>query len=170
MKKWIHVVVTSLLVTSAVPAADPKAGDEIGALRFTDAAGKTLALDEPGVLYVVDFWALGCQPCVREMPALDRLSKEYESDGKVRIIGVVRGDWKAKELPKIAKQVGSSRPVYGDSQHWFDTLEIRSFPTKLFLRDGVVVRVLHGAGEDSYDKLKTLIEAEVHPTKVKWEQ
>jgi len=170
MTRWIGAAcATPLVVVSAALAGAPVQGDHIGTLRFADAAGKTVALDEPGVLYVVDFWALGCKPCVWEMPALDRLSKEYEPGGMVRIVGVVWGEWKSKDLPKIAKQVGTTRPVYADSQHWFDNLAIRSFPTKVFIRDGVVVRVTHGASEDSYDVLKTLIEAEVNPTKAKWE-
>src|SRR5262245_58476342 len=114
MTKRIGATIPTFFVAFAALAAQPQQGDNIGVLRFTDAAGKTVALDEPGVLYVVDFWALGCKPCVWEMPALDRLSKEYEPGGKVRVVGVIWGDWKAKDLPKIAKQVGSTRPVYAD--------------------------------------------------------
>src|SRR5580765_8589588 len=88
------IALISLLLAASVFAAEPKGGDSVGTLRFQDAQGKPVALDEAGVLYVVDFWALGCKPCLWEMPALDRLSKEYESDGKVRIIGVVWGEWK----------------------------------------------------------------------------
>ena len=170
MTTWRGMALVALLLAApSAYAKHPEEGDNVGTLRFSDAQGKTVALDEPGVLYVIDFWALGCQPCVREMPSLDRLAREYEGEGKVRIVGVVRGEWKPKDLPKIAKQVGTSRPVYADPQHWFESLEIHSFPTKVFLRDGAVVHVSHGASEEPYDNLKRLIESEVHPTTAKWE-
>ncbi|HEX4824012.1 MAG TPA: TlpA disulfide reductase family protein [Candidatus Polarisedimenticolaceae bacterium] len=149
-------------------AAPPKVGDTVGTLRFSDAAGTTVALDQPDVLYIVDFWSIGCQPCIHEIPDLDRLQHDYDAGGRVRIVGVVWGDWKPKELPKIAKQFKTTRPVFADYQHWFDTFETHAFPTKLFIKNGVLIHVVQGAGSDSYGELKRLIDAEFNDSQVKW--
>jgi thiol-disulfide isomerase/thioredoxin len=69
-------IIASVVFAATVVAA---AADPIGTLRFADAYGHTIALDAPGVLYLIDFWALECKPCMLEMPELERLAKEYET-------------------------------------------------------------------------------------------
>jgi len=47
------------------------------ALAFVDGAGKALSLaDFKGRVVLLNLWATWCPPCVREMPALDRLQAE----------------------------------------------------------------------------------------------
>ena len=49
---------------------------------FTDGAGAARTLAEwLGSGVVLNFWATWCAPCVREMPALDRLTKMVGGDG-----------------------------------------------------------------------------------------
>jgi thiol-disulfide isomerase/thioredoxin len=51
---------------------------------FTDVMGSTRTLDEwRGSGIVLNFWATWCAPCVREMPALDRLTKVVAGDSIV---------------------------------------------------------------------------------------
>jgi len=69
-------------------AADPR---PIDTLRFADADGKVIALDQPGTLYLVDVWAIGCSPCMAEMPELERLAQFYEPGGRFRLMSVVAG-------------------------------------------------------------------------------
>jgi thiol-disulfide isomerase/thioredoxin len=51
-----------------------------------DDTARTLA-DFRGRPVVVNFWATWCAPCVREMPALDRLSAEIADDG-IRVLAL----------------------------------------------------------------------------------
>ena len=167
-----RALLLSIFAATSALAQAVKTGDHVGTLRFADMKGEKVALDRPGVLYVVDLWALGCKPCIQEIPALDRLAAEYEPGGQVRVIGVLWGDWKKSDLKKVPKAVGSSRPIFGDPEGWFNRFEIRSFPTKLFIRDGVIVRITRGGplnATDAYDDLKAQIESELHPTPAKWE-
>lgn len=60
---------------------------------------------EPGKVYVVEFWATWCGPCIQGMPHLVQLQKEYAEKG-VRIIGVSNEDLEtvqeflAREMPQ----------------------------------------------------------------------
>ena len=94
------IAVALVVVMTTVAAAVAAAGDSIETLRFADAAGNTIALDAPEVLYLVDFWAVGCKPCILEMPELERLAKEYEPGGRV---GGVAGGWKGNDLLSVAR-------------------------------------------------------------------
>ena len=161
-----QLIVLGVLATLAfgVPAlASPSNGDPIGTLRFADADGQTIVLDKPGIVYLVDFWALGCKPCIQEMPELERLAKEYEPSGRVRLVSVVWGGYKGKDLLKVAEQAGAKMPIYSDPENWHDRLEVDAFPTKFFVRDGTVLARLRGGGAGLYGHWKGTLEKELKP-------
>ncbi len=49
--------------------------------------GRQALADWRGQPLVINFWATWCEPCLREMPALDRFAKEFGSRGW-RVVGV----------------------------------------------------------------------------------
>jgi thiol-disulfide isomerase/thioredoxin len=54
-------------------------------------------------IVVLDFWATWCENCVSEIPAFNKLEKEYSSRG-VKVIGLaVQSGW-ASDIQKFAKQ------------------------------------------------------------------
>jgi len=64
-----------------------KAGDPAPALKATKwLQGKEIETFEPGRVYVVEFWATWCGPCIVMMPHLSELQAEYKDKG-VTIIG-----------------------------------------------------------------------------------
>ena len=48
--------------------------------------GAPLERFEPGIVYVVDFWATWCAPCKAAIPHLTRMQKDHQ--GKVEVIGI----------------------------------------------------------------------------------
>lgn len=45
-------------------------------------------IPSPGVILVVNCWTTSCGPCIKEMPLLEELSKEYEAKG-VKLVGMI---------------------------------------------------------------------------------
>jgi thiol-disulfide isomerase/thioredoxin len=74
------------------PAATLKGGDLAPALKVTRwLQGNEVRRFEPGKVYVVEFWATWCGPCIAFMPHLAELQAEYKSKG-VTVIGFTSRD------------------------------------------------------------------------------
>ena len=50
-------------------------------------AGQWISVPAPGKVTVIDFWATACEPCIRAMPALERLWQSVDR-AQVQVIGV----------------------------------------------------------------------------------
>lgn len=153
------VIAMLLLVMTSIASAAGTAPGPIGPLRVGDAEGNTFTLDAPGVLYLVDFWALGCKPCIVEMPDLERLAKEYEPGGRFRLISIVASGFEGKDLLTVARQAGATLPIYSDPDDLFRQLKISSYPTKLLIRDGNLLARKRGGGPEAYEMWKKRIDA-----------
>jgi len=98
-----------LLFSSATifPAAPPelKVGDPAPPLRvwrwFT---GSPFAKLDPGRVYVQEFWATWCAPCLSAMPHLGQLQAKHEKEGLTVIDEAVRDDAGAVE-DFVAKRI-----------------------------------------------------------------
>ena len=67
-----------------VPASQPSPAP---AISLTDAAGNTVSLfDFRGKLVLVNLWATWCEPCLREMPSLERLQSRL--GGRIVVLAV----------------------------------------------------------------------------------
>ena len=76
----------------AEAAAQLAVGDAAPALHVADwVQGSAIERFEPGKVYVVEFWATWCGPCLRSIPHLTHLSKQYQDQG-VTIVGVTTED------------------------------------------------------------------------------
>lgn len=81
-----------------------------GALAQESTLESRLA-SEKGRIAVVNFWAVWCEPCKREMPMLARVSREYEARG-VTFIGASIDDPEEIDKAKdFARKTGVSYPL-----------------------------------------------------------
>lgn len=109
IKLW-HLVLMGVLLL-AVPALcsadegeEEWVGIEAPAFSLTDLDGKALNLaDLRGKVVWLNFWGLRCGPCVRELPALQKIHQDYAARGLV-LIGV-NADGVDNEF--IRKQIAS---------------------------------------------------------------
>ncbi|MBQ3866191.1 MAG: TlpA family protein disulfide reductase [Clostridia bacterium] len=92
-------------------------------------------------LTVVNVWATFCGPCLREMPELEKLSKEMESRG-VQVIGIVSDitDWNyqiqgrlLEQAKEIVSQTGVSFPSLIPCRDLAALCGAQSVPTTFFV-------------------------------------
>jgi len=89
-------------------ASGPVAKDLVGQRRpdFTlqDTRGASVsASDFDGKVWLANFWATWCEPCVEEMPMLSLLQQELAGDG-VKIVGIALDD--AQRASEFADGLG----------------------------------------------------------------
>lgn len=69
-------------------AKELKLGDKAPALEIAEwVKGEPVKQFESGKVYVVEFWATWCGPCIAGMPHVSKVQEEYK-DKDVRVIGV----------------------------------------------------------------------------------
>ena len=128
-------------------------------LTFADPSGTKVTLDEPGVVYLVDFWAVECKGCIEEIPELERLSRELVPRGRFRLVSVLwGGDWPGPMLKELAERYGIGRPLHTDPDGWQERLGKVAFPTKVLVRDGEVLKYPRGGDAGPYGNWKPLVD------------
>jgi len=133
MRISVPALLVAALMTAAVPALAQekaekpamKAPAKETSLKPGDAApalsvakwlkGEPVTSFEKGKVYVVEFWATWCGPCIASMPHLSELQKEYK--GKVTIIGVTSEDPR-NTLEKAQKMVADKGDTMGYTVAW----------------------------------------------------
>src|SRR2546426_4310744 len=105
----------AFLIHYGIPGTSPERieGITVDQLAFRDADDRLLVLDHPGTVYLIDFVALGCEGCMRELPGLIKLPEEIGASGDFQLILVEGGGWRGQALRTLAEQfkIGSF-PLY----------------------------------------------------------
>jgi len=135
-----------------IPLAPPQPAPEVA---FTDTAGNPATLaDFKGKLLLVNLWATWCQPCLREMPSLEKLQASQGDQLTVVAISEDRGGAKVVE-PFVAKLGLDKVKVYLDPKsevgHAF---AVRGLPTSVVIdAQGQLVGRVEGAAEWDMPKM-----------------
>lgn len=101
------------IVATMAPAQTLNVGDPAPAIRVNDwIKGQGVTGFETGKVYVVEFWATWCPPCIESIPHLTKLQAKYKDQG-VEIIGATRPDANnsRKKVESFVKEQGD-RMVY----------------------------------------------------------
>lgn len=94
---------------------DEKEDAQPGGLKIGDAApklapgkwiqGEPVQEFEPGKVYLIEFWATWCGPCIRGIPHLNALHQKFADKGLV-VVGQNVWDPNASRVPDFVKQQG----------------------------------------------------------------
>lgn len=116
-------------------------------LSFTDPDGKSLGLAaERGRFVLLNFWATWCAPCVKELPALDRLQQALGGE-RFRVVTVSLDRGGAREVvPFLAERNVPNLPRYLDPKGTaFAAFTLRGLPTTILLApDGSEIGRIEG--------------------------
>jgi thiol-disulfide isomerase/thioredoxin len=140
-----------------IPASPPQPVPEIS---FADLKGNWAGLaDFKGRLVLINLWATWCQPCLKEMPSLERLQQSLEDKLTVAAISEDRGGTQVVE-PFVAKLGLDKVKIYLDPKsavgHAFS---VRGLPTTLVIDvDGRLVGRVEGAAEWDSDKMAAVLQ------------
>ena len=139
------------------PAATPLPAPEV---TFTDIDGKPAGFtDFRGKPVVVNLWATWCQPCLREMPSLERLQEKLAGKLIVAAISQDRGGEKAV-TPFLAKLGLDKVRIYLDPKSEVGkAFSVRGLPTSIVLdAAGREIGRVEGAAEWDSEKMLAVLE------------
>jgi len=124
-------------------------------ISVVDLAGNTISLsDFAGRLVLINFWATWCEPCLREMPSLERMQSRLGDKITVFAISEDRGGSKTVE-PFINKLGLKSFKTYLDPKSDAGrAFKVAGLPTSFLIdREGRVLGRIEGAAEWDSPKL-----------------
>lgn len=113
---------------------------------FRDAEGKGHDLEEfQGKWLFVNYWATWCAPCIKEIPELNELSKEYADE--LVVYGVNFDATTGDELNRQIDRMKIEFPVFDEDPHaWLGVERPQVLPTTfVFSPEGEHVETLVGA-------------------------
>ena len=113
---------TALFILAAVPSF----AQEVKVIKFNDL--QQLRNAPHDTLYVVNFWATWCKPCIKEMPYFEAITAQYK-DQPVRVVLVsmdAAEDLNTRVKPFVQKRSLKSDVMLldeVDANSWIDKLE-----------------------------------------------
>ena len=119
-------------------------------------------------LYVINFWATWCRPCVAELPYFDELQEAYaERNVKVLLVSLdFAEDMDSRVLPFLERRGPKSEVVLLDEpkpNSWIDKVATEwsgAIPATIFVQKSKDIREFHEGDftkESLFEKVETLI-------------
>jgi peroxiredoxin len=149
----------------AAPAVDlsipvePKIGFRAPDFALPTLNGVTIRLSElAGRPVVISYWATWCVPCQKELPILEQLSREYQSQGLVVVtVNAIEQDSR-DEVQAMVGEKNMTLPVLLDQGNQFaSTYGALFFPTTIFVDASGVIRFIR-LGDSSEADLRSKVE------------
>lgn len=146
MDKLILAFAVTLLLFVNAPNQEPKRLPEFSLPGLN---GQTLSSQHlKDDIVVLDFWATWCAPCVSEIPAFNKLQRNYGSRG-VRVIGLaVQSGWASDIRKFLVRHKVRYTVLVGNDQTVAD-FEAMGFPTTYLVAPGWKVYKKYSGPEEN---------------------
>lgn len=150
----------TLLLDEFIHMSEFKPGSDIPDFKLPDPNGKMIRIkDLRGKYVLIDFWASWCGPCMKEMPNLVKLYKEYKGKN-FEILGISLDTNKAAWLAAV-KKMGMKWLQGCDFKSWHSDLAkkcgIKAVPYTLLIDPTGKVVAMKLRGEELEQKVKELV-------------
>lgn len=139
--------------------ADASLGSIAPNFSVTDLEGRRYTLDNlKGKVVVLNFWFIGCHPCVAEMPSLNELKASYENNSNVVFLAMGRDDLqKVKDFLMNVQKFDYT--IIPNAIRVAESYQIYAYPTHLVLDKNSKIILREAGGSDIIlENLKRKIE------------
>ncbi|MET0391667.1 MAG: TlpA disulfide reductase family protein [Chitinophagaceae bacterium] len=119
-------------------------GKPVGSFTATDIKGNKYKLkDLKGKVVVMNFWFVGCEPCRREIPELNKVVQDYKDSTDVVFLAVCLDD--ESPVEKFLEKMPFAYNIIAGGRFITSQYGINSYPTHLILdKEGLVA--FHATG------------------------
>ena len=121
-------------------------GKKIPNFNFTDVEGKKYdAKNTKGKFVVMKFWFIRCGACVKEMPHLNEIVKQYSNRKDIVFLSLANDP--PKQLKAFLRKTTFDYAVASISDKYvYETVGIQEFPTHILIdKNGFIVKVMTSA-------------------------
>jgi len=144
------VVIALAAVAAQAQETTLKVGDAAPPLLIAKWVKGEPVTFEQGRIYVVEFWATWCGPCVMSMPHLSEMQERHKD--KVTFVGVTTED-QTNTLEAVQKMVERKGPGMGYTVAWDDAGTTYAAYMRAAGQNGIPVRgLLHGLRAEAAGK------------------
>lgn len=151
-----------LLFVSDIPQPLPQ-GSKIPEFVVLDDAGNKISSKQfAGKILLINFWATWCEPCLAEMPSLEKLYQHFKDKDFV-VLGINRDgrhfETSQRRVEIFKKQVPLSFPIlYDVDGKASELLRVSALPVTFIIgRDGFILEQILGSRdwttEESFDRI-----------------
>ena len=162
--KWIAttLLVAGFLTIGLMGQTALKPGGLAPDFKLNDLTGKPFKSSQlQGSVVLLDLWATWCEPCIADIPMLNRLHEKFGSRG-LKVVGIaVESGWAKDIKPHVAK-LGIKYPVLVGTEKIVEQYEMIGFPTTYLMgRDGKLVKKYLGTLPDQEKAKETEMERDI---------
>lgn len=144
--KILPILITLICLLPVFAFSAASSLDGITNTKYTALDGKTKDIkDLKGKVFLLNFWASWCAPCMMEVPHLNKVYNEYNSKGFELLSLSVDSQFGLTKIKDISNKAKMKYLLGKASMDTINELNIFAIPTSmLFGKDGKVIQTFRG--------------------------
>lgn len=121
--------------------------------KFDDLENKTWkSNDLKGKVVLLNFWFTACEPCISEMPLLNKLVAANKDNPVIFLAPAPENE---SQVKRFLKKFKFDYNIIPSSNNYIDALKVEYFPTHIIIdKEGIIRQVIISYSEDIKDKLQ----------------